>query len=323
MNYAKMTKAELVKELKSYRSTIDTISGQPLGLPTQSLNEQQRLLHEVQALHSELEVQSVEMQNMRQALDETRKRYTAIYDLSPVGHVTLNSEGHIKEINLTAASLLCVERSRLIDISFTNFVEKGNIQKFQDHLWQCKHSNNKVITEVTLTVGGRHVMALLLSASQHITEQNAELCRMAIVDIFPHKSAEITPKGAEENFQEPVEANNDAIFIMDAETGIILDINKPVEALIGRPAVDVVGMHFTKLHPEGAERYKDVFEVHSQTKEVKVNAEDLVICHKDGRRIKVEISTSIIEFEGGKRIIQAIFKDLTGHNSLMEEYSYC
>ena len=70
-----MTKAKLVEELKLSRTAIDTTSELLSDRPTQSSNERQRLLHEIQALQAKLEEQDIEMQNMRQELDETRKHY--------------------------------------------------------------------------------------------------------------------------------------------------------------------------------------------------------------------------------------------------------
>jgi PAS domain S-box-containing protein len=106
-----------------------------------------------------------------------------------------------------------------------------------------------------------------------------------------------------------METAGDAIFIADAETEIILDVNKKAEELLGIPAKEIIGMHQTQLHPkEEAERYAKIFREHAQFEKTKL--EDISVVHKDGRKIPVEISASVTEF-GGKKIIQSIFRDVT------------
>jgi len=56
------------------------------------------------------------------ALDVSRDRYAALYELAPVGYLTLADDGLIAEVNLTAASLLGVERKRLLGSRFERFV---------------------------------------------------------------------------------------------------------------------------------------------------------------------------------------------------------
>lgn len=315
MNYEKMTKAELIKTLKSFQSKVDTTTG-PLLCNSKliSKKELQGLLRKLQTFQEKLEEQSMEMQKLQQELEETRKRYV----FSPVGYVALNDEGHIQDINLTFAALLGVERSRLIDISLTNFIYKDSINAFSNHLRQCKHSKEKVTTEVALAVKGELLWVQLLSTPRLDTELRDNLYRIAIVDISDHKPIVRSKDG----YRTLTETANDAVFIVDFETGIILDINRHAENLIGMPAAEIIGSHFARLHPEEeVERYKEYFEKHFQMKEGKLDADDLVICHKDGRRINVEINTKVIEFEGGKRIIQGIFRDITDRKQENEMFT--
>lgn len=84
--------------------------------------EKNRLLHELHAHQIELEVQNEELQRAQLELDEARTRYFDLYDLAPVGYITLCADGLIQEVNLTAATMLGVNRTTLFQRPFSDFV---------------------------------------------------------------------------------------------------------------------------------------------------------------------------------------------------------
>src|ERR1039457_2143095 len=87
--------------------------------------DSQRLLHELQVHHVELEMQNAELQEARDRLEALLEKYTDLYDFAPVGHFSLDEAGRILEVNLTGAALLVVARSRLINRSLTRFVARA------------------------------------------------------------------------------------------------------------------------------------------------------------------------------------------------------
>ena len=128
-------------------------------------------------------------------------------------------------------------------------------------------------------------------------------------DLTERKKAEESLKESEEKYRKLIETANDAIFIADAETGVILEANKKAGELLGMPIEKIIGMHQSQLHPkEEADHYRKIFlEKFQNGKEI---SEDIFIIHKDGHKIPVEISSSITELKG-KRIAQGIFRDIT------------
>lgn len=109
-----------------------------------------RLKHDLQARELDLEIQCQAMQDTLGELEESRSRYADLYDYAPVGYLTFDAKGCITEINLTGATVLGMERTRLIGMPMSVFIDKGSCQLFFTHLRSCRLTGKKVTTEVKL-----------------------------------------------------------------------------------------------------------------------------------------------------------------------------
>lgn len=114
---------------------------------------------------------------------------------------------------------------------------------------------------------------------------------------------------SEEKYRTLIETDNDAVFVIDAETGIILDANKKADDLLGLPHEKIIGMHQNSIHPvEDAEKCARIMKDSLQNDGVV--AADICVFHRSGKKIPVEVSVTVVE-RGGKRIIQSFFRDIT------------
>lgn len=136
------------------------------------------------------------------------------------------------------------------------------------------------------------------------------LVRLEIaVDITASKLTQEALRESQRRYSNLISNANDAIFIADAETGIITETNKKAEELLGIPAERIVGMHQSDLHPDAAKSYYErTFKAH--VKKGHTVAKDLYVKHSDGHLIPVEISASVIELEEGK-VMLGIVRDVT------------
>lgn len=91
-----------------------------------------KLLHEMQVHQIELELQNAELAQARDEIENGLRRYTELYDFAPVAYLTLDHGLAIRQINLTGASLLGIERSRLIGQPFKRFVALADRSDFTD-----------------------------------------------------------------------------------------------------------------------------------------------------------------------------------------------
>jgi PAS domain S-box-containing protein len=126
-----------------------------------------------------------------------------------------------------------------------------------------------------------------------------------------------TTEDCKKIFSMLIDAANDAIFIADAETGLIISANKKAEEMLGIPLHDIVGTHLTSLHPsEESAVYGAIYEKYSQ----RGNgiSDNLLIVNSSGHRVPVEISISVTELKG-RKFIQGIFRDITERKKAEEE----
>ena len=82
----------------------------------------QRALHELRVHQIELEMQNEELRRAHEELEASRAKYVDLYDMAPVGYLTLGEPGLILEANLTAARLLGVPRGALVKQPLSRFI---------------------------------------------------------------------------------------------------------------------------------------------------------------------------------------------------------
>lgn len=146
-----------------------------------------------------------------------------------------------------------------------------------------------------------------------ILERTAELIRtneLLLGEMLEREKAEKALIEAEKKYRSMLEAVDDAIFVADASTGIIIHANRKASELVGRPLEELIGLHQSKLHSEeDAEHYKSMFRERVRIG-VPFDGGIQYVRHSDGRKIPVRIGTTLATAEN-RLIIHGIFKDLS------------
>jgi PAS domain S-box-containing protein len=114
----------------------------------------------------------------------------------------------------------------------------------------------------------------------------------------------------DDRYRQLIESAGDAVFLTDAETGIILDVNKAAETMMGDSRENIIGKHQTKLHPpDRVKEYSSIFKTHVQSGGKDV-LRSLLVRRVDGTDVPVDIRASIFRLDG-RTLIQGIFRDMT------------
>src|SRR5205085_6133415 len=82
----------------------------------------------------ELLTQNEELRRAQSALEESRNRLSELFDFAPNGYLTLDIEGTIRQVNLTAALMFGKHRHMLEGLPFAAFVVPGDRAAFMDLL---------------------------------------------------------------------------------------------------------------------------------------------------------------------------------------------
>jgi PAS domain S-box-containing protein len=147
----------------------------------------QHLVHELQVHQIELEMQNEELQKARDEMEAGLEKFSDLYDFAPVGYLTLDREGTVLEANLTSASLLGIERSRLVKRRFGSCVSASELPAFNTFLAQVFERRTRAFCEVTLLKKGKPQIELRLEAA---VAASGRECRAVLADITERKRAE-------------------------------------------------------------------------------------------------------------------------------------
>jgi PAS domain S-box-containing protein len=141
-------------------------------------------LTEVTVHQLELEAQLHELLETRLELEISRDRYESLYDYAPLGYVTLDEKGVIREINLAGARMLGREPSLLIGTPFITQITKVDRKKILNHLTVCKRGKSKVVSSLTLfTERGKTLHLQVHTLPVHDPLLNQTFYRTALIDM--------------------------------------------------------------------------------------------------------------------------------------------
>jgi len=150
-------------------------------------SEMHRLIHELEVHQVELEMMNVELRQSRDDAEMSLEKYTDLYEFAPVGYFTLDSKGIINAVNLRAASVVGVARSRLLGQRFSLLVTDEYRSIFADFLHAVFTHPDKSTCEAALQIKGNNRVYILIEAMPSVSGQ---LCGLTLVDLTERRLAE-------------------------------------------------------------------------------------------------------------------------------------
>ena len=288
-----MKKHEPAARPKSKRSL------KPLGSPAQAgtspsatvqgETEFQRVVHELQVHQEELEAQNEELRETQQLLEASRDRYADLYDFAPIGYTTLDGNGHICEINLTGATILGRERSRLLGTLFSVAVAKDDLSAFHGHLRQCQQGGT-VTTELTLAVRDRNSVPVQLHSVPILDLiGQTTMYRTAITDITERKQAEKMLRLARDQLEDRVRERTAEL------AGAVAELRKEISQR-ERTEQTLRELSVRLLQTQDEERRRIARELHDSTgQKLAVLAMNLSLIGKSAETLDVQARKALTE----------------------------
>src|SRR5262245_53581118 len=168
-------------------------------------DENQDLLKELQIRQLELEIQNRELRETQQQLAHSRLRYADLYDFSPIGYASLSESGVIEEINITGGKLLGDNPHKLVGRTFTEFIDSGDADRFNDYLRRCRYSRKKRGIELGLVpIQGSPIDIELFAMPTQDADRHTLQFRTAMIDVTMRKRAEAAVREAQYKLEQIV-----------------------------------------------------------------------------------------------------------------------
>ncbi len=197
------------------RKAEETIRGNvaqpPEDLLAMSYEEARHALHELRVHQFELETQNEALRRTQVELVASQARYFDLYNLTPVGYVTLGGNGLIIDANLTAAILLGMTRSTLVGQRLARFIHKEDqnvSSRSQKHLLETASSQACELRMIKQD-GTEFFAGLLGTVDQDHSANSAQpgefVSRILISDISDRKRAENALHEAHDLLEQRVE----------------------------------------------------------------------------------------------------------------------
>jgi PAS domain S-box-containing protein len=214
--------------------------------------------------------------------------------------------------------ILGYEPSEMIGKSIYNFVHSDDLAKAMNAAEKAFKDNSGGKMEVRVKrADGSYILSE--GIGKILTDEKGQVTgtMLSSRDITERRKIEQTLRGSEEKYRKLFEEAMDAIFIADAETGIIIDCNRAATELTGRAKSEIIGKHQRFLHfPDAStEKFSKNFKKHRTSKEGVV-LEDQIIT-KNGEIRDVAIKANLVEVDG-KRMLRGVFRDITESKKISE-----
>ena len=146
-----------------------------------------RMIHELQVHQIELELQNEELAHARSELEESLARYSDLYEFAPVGYLTLDRVGGIRQVNLTATRLLGQDRARLLGSRLGLSVAPESRPLLSAFLERVFDSRTTQVCALALAPQGAESLTVEVTAT---ASPDGQECRAAVTDISARKQAE-------------------------------------------------------------------------------------------------------------------------------------
>ncbi|MDO9323378.1 MAG: PAS domain-containing protein [Methanoregula sp.] len=205
------------------------------GLTGQSFKQ---LVHELQVHQIELETQAEELRRAHLELEESRDKYLDLYEFAPLGYLTLNDKALISRANISAAVLLGVDRSKLINARFRSWIVSEDYETWYRYFMNLLNSEKKLTANLMLKRGEKATFHARLEGIKLADNSKRPSLLVAVSDITDIRQAERARRESEQLLKTVIEILPVGVLILD-EKGEVIAINPEAERIWDRASMGI------------------------------------------------------------------------------------
>jgi PAS domain S-box-containing protein len=314
------------------------LSGKKLSGEGQVTNDDiKKLFQELQVHQLELEMQNDELRRANEELEVERLRFSGIYDLAPVGYFIMDMTGKVEDVNITGATLLGRQKSKIINFRLQNFIVPECIDEFYAFLNRLNTTNTQLNCQLKFfaddpIVIDAQVEGIIINNTLSFKKQ----CYIAVMDITKRIVSEHQLAEIKNRLELALEASHAGTWEYDLKTGLF-SMDDANYQICGLDIASFNGQYksfINIIHPDDREKLDSALrKAVNKEKELNVDCRILrgeALCHisilghvvteqqKNKRFLGtmtdvtekkiLEIEASQLKIDQHKRIAEAIFE---------------
>jgi len=230
-----------------------------------------------------------ERRRMQEKLEQSEQKYRNLIENAHDG-IIINQFGKFKFVNPAFCKMIEYSEEELLENDFVNFLTEDDRERLlQYHKSRMEGNRHHMIYEAKGLSKSGKIIHFEINTSY--IEYNGYPATFIIMrDHTEQKALEQTLKASEKKYKRLFEAESDAIFLIDKETGQILDANPAATQIYGYSHEEFLSLKNVDISAEP-----------EKTKESTANDHSFVPIRyhkkKDGATFAVEISAGVTELD--------------------------
>ncbi len=208
-------------------------------LESLSADAAKQMLQELEVRRFELEFQNMELRRAQLELEGWRTSYFDLFDLAPVGYVTVCELGLILQANRAAAAILGLRQADLIRKPLGRFIHREDADVYHNLTKRVFETNGPKACELRMIKEGSSFW-VHVAATGVLDEDGLPRLRVALSDISALKQAEHALRESEERYRRIVQTAEEGIWTIDA-SGKTDYVNPKMAQMMGYTAAEMLG----------------------------------------------------------------------------------
>lgn len=276
--------------------------------------ENTKLIEELIIHQEELNIQNEELLRIQSELEATKARYFELYDMAPVGYITLTSELMIKDSNLAASKILGADRKDIINRGVSSFISPSSQESLYLHYRRLSGGSGKQIHTFQVRGKGGNDLQVRFE-SNYVDGATGKGFRSNLVDVTEMKKAEVALQESELRYRSLFKDNSAPMLLLDPENGGIIDMNQTASDYYGYGNADLAKMKIFDINLLGPEEIKE-----EMSRAVSGRKRRFDFRHRlaNGEVRNVEVFSGPI-YLNGRPVLYSIIHDVTDRKRLEEE----